>query len=477
MAWNKDFESAFYPHAVAIVGLSKSATRDNRVWSSVWFILSYEELGFRGRIYPVNPKASEILGYKAYRSVASIPEPVDLVIVSVPVPALPGVLEDCIKANAKNIHIFTAGLEETGEEAGRELAKEVRQIISRGGLRVVGPNCMGLYVPEAGISSFLDVSTKSGPVSLISQSGGHCNWFVHHGQDYGIYFDKVISYGNAYGFDSTDFLEYLSTDPKTRIICLYLEGVKDGNKLLRLVQNIHREKPVIIWKAGLTVAGSKAVASHTASLAGQQAVWQAFFAQSGAIQVFSMEEMAEIAMTFLYVTPPRGNRAALLTFGGGNSVAAADVCSREGLEVPTLSQDTRDKLREFIPISGTSIKNPLDTGFMYMDLSLLDREINLITADPNIDFLIVIPSLDEIRTKSDEQVDSVMSYLSELALAKPNGKPVVITFYSFRSDPWERKMRARLLFELSNKGIATYQNLNSAARALARFVRYHKSPQ
>jgi len=431
-------------------------------------------LGFQGHIYPVNPRATEIMGYKAYPSVSSIPEPVDLVVVSVPAQALPEVLEDCITANAKNIHVFTSGFEETGEEGASELGHRVRQIARRGGLRLIGPNCMGLYVPEAGIGPFEGLSKKSGPVSFVSQSGGHCNWFTHYGPNYGIYFSKAISFGNAYVLDSTDFLEYLAVDPETKIICMYLEGVKDGAKLLRQVKEINRVKPIILWKAGLTEPGAKAVASHTASLAGQQAVWRAFFAQTGVVPVFSLEEMAETVMTFLYVKPPQGKRVAVLVLGGGSSVAAADVCGREGLEVPTLTQKTQDELKKFIPPAGTSIRNPLDTGMVFRDMSLLQREMEALAADPLIDMLIVRPHLDMVRSAGPEQVDRLLTYLSDFCRNNPCGKPTVLVFYSFANDPSESALRARLQVELPRNGVAVYSSLASASRALVKLYEYHQ---
>jgi len=392
----------------------------------------------------------------------------------VPAQALPKILEDCAAANAKNIHVFTAGFEETGEPEAIELGKRVREIAQRGGLRMIGPNCMGLYVPKAGIGSFDQLPKKAGPVAFVSQSGGHCNWFTHYGPNYGIYFSKVISFGNAYVLDSTDFLEYLSTDSDTRIICMYLEGVKDGQKLQRQVREINRGKPVIIWKAGLTAPGSRAVASHTASLAGQEAIWRGFFAQTGAVPVYSLEEMAEMAMTFLYVKPPQGRRVAVLGLGGGTSVSAADVCGRERLEMPVLSQDTQTELKKFISLAGASIRNPLDTGLVFRDASLMVREMELVAADPVIDMLIVIPHLDMARHIGEKQVDKLINQLCDFAINNVTRKPTAVVFHSFANDPWEAELRARLRVELPQKGVAVYGSLTGASRTLARFYEYHR---
>ena len=475
MAWNVELETAFHPKVVAVVGVASDASREApSVLGGAAFIRAYEQLDFPGSIYIVNPGATEILGYKAYPSVSSIPDPPDLVIIAVPARFVPDILEDCIAANVKNIHILTAGFEETGEEEAKELGRRVREVALRGSLRIIGPNCMGLYVPTAGIGFFERLPKKSGPVSFVSQSGGHCNWYTHNAPNYGIYFNKVISFGNAYVLDSTDFLEYLAVDPETEVICMYLEGVKDGGELLKQVQKINRVKPVIIWKAGLTASGSKAVASHTASLAGQQAIWRGFFAQTGGVLVSSLEEMAETTMSFLYVNPPKGKRVAVIGAGGGTSVAAADVCSTEGLDVPRLSQSTQNELRKFIPLAGASIKNPLDTGLVFRDVSLLIKEVEVVAADPGIDMVIVMPHLDMARRIGADQVDKMISCLGEFTRTNRFGKPAVIVFHSFANDPSEIELRSRLRVELPNKGVAVYSTLAGASRALAKLYEHSR---
>ncbi|MFC2045639.1 acetate--CoA ligase family protein [Chloroflexota bacterium] len=476
MTWDTGLESAFYPKVVAMVGVSASAKRSDP-WSpptGASFIRSYEDLGFRGNIYPVNPNATEILGYKTYPSVSSIPEPVDLVVVCVPAKAVPEVLEDCIKANTMNVQIFTSGFEETGEPDAIELGKKVRQIATDGNLRVIGPNCMGIYVPDAGIGNFDRLSTESGSVAFISQSGGHCNWYSHYGPNYGIRFSKVISFGNAYVLDSTDFLDYIADDPQTEIVCMYLEGIKDGRKLLKQVKEINRKKPVLLWKAGLTESGARAVSSHTASLAGQESIWHGFFAQTGAVSIDSLEEMAEMAMTFLHVKPISGRGVAIVALGGGTSVASADTCNREGLDVPALTEETQNKLKEFISLAGASVKNPMDTGRMFGNVTLLQKELELVLDDPQIDMLIIMPHIDWAIPSGPEEVDRLVNFLADFAKNNPYNKPVVIVFHSFANDPREGELRARLQIEFPNKGVAVYRSLAKASRALAKFSAYHR---
>ncbi|MBM3947459.1 MAG: hypothetical protein FJ315_08720, partial [SAR202 cluster bacterium] len=216
MAWDPALESAFHPQSVAIVGASSTPPPNDRQWGGGYmFIRHFQELGFPGRIYPVNPKASTIRGLQAYPSLTAIPEPVDLVIVAVPARVAPQVLEDCIKANAKNVHMFTSGYSETGEEEGRQRERELVQIARAGGLRIIGPNCMGLHVPAARISTMDGTPTPPGVVGMVSQSGGHASGFIRYTTEQGIGVSKVISFGNGLILESTDFLEYLAKDPET----------------------------------------------------------------------------------------------------------------------------------------------------------------------------------------------------------------------------------------------------------------------
>jgi acyl-CoA synthetase (NDP forming) len=471
MTWDPAFESAFHPKVVAMVGISAKAKIGSPGGSQ--FYHTYQKLGFAGKIYLVNSNATEILGQKAYPSVSAIPEPVDLVLITAPSKAIPEILEDCIAANAKNVHLFTAGFEESGEEEGKLLGEKIKVIAKKGGLRMVGPNCMGLYVPSARIGFMHPPSPISGPVSFVFQSGGHSDWFVNHGPDYGIYFNKGVSFGNAYILDSTDFLEYLSTDPETKTICMYLEGVKDGRKLFSLLQKTVPQKPVILWKGGLTAAGSRAAASHTGSMMGTTAVWQGLYSQTGAVPVTSLEEMSEAAMTFNFLKPVAGKRVAVLGMGGGVSVYAADACSREGLDVPALSQITQAELKKFIAAAGSSTRNPVDCGSIFGDTSIMAREIELVAADPVIDMLIVMPHLNIAQKAGPEQINKLMDYLTDFARNNRFNKPVVIVFHSFINDAWENDLRAKLKVDLAQKGVAVYASLSGAARALGRFAAYH----
>jgi len=470
MAWDPDFEVAFHPKTVAIVGAS---TKPAQGWLGLMGCI--QEFGFPGRIYPINPNATEIGGLKAYPNLVSVPEPIDLVLISVPAPTVPKALEDCIASGNKNVHIFTAGFKETGEEEGNRLEKEIEEIAQKGVLRVVGPNCMGLYVPAARLTTWVPAPVESGPVAFVTQSGGHAGDYANHAAQFGIRFSKVISYGNALTLDSTDFLEYLADDAETRIITMYLEGVKDGGKLTRQVKEINQTKPVIILKGGLTESGAGAVASHTGSLAGAEAVWSAFFKQTGAIQVSSLEEMAEVTLAFLHLGPPQGRRVGIIGSGGGVSVGCADTCAGEGLEVPTLSAETRKELRRFIPPAGNSIRNPLDAEIVFGDLSLLERTLDLVSADPLIDMLVIDLHLDWLNDVSPgNHIERLATYLAGSAREHSHGKPLVVSWRFWRNDYTLESAKSRLEAELVQAGIPIYRGLSQASRALAKLAGYYQ---
>ena len=470
MASDSDLEVMFNPKTIAVVGASRKPTQG---WLGLLGCI--RQFGFPGRIYPINPNADEIDGLKAYPNLVSVPEPIDLVIISLPAPAVPAALKDCIASGNKNVHIFTAGFKETGEEEGVKLQQEIEEISQSGGLRVVGPNCMGLYVPKARLVTWTPASVESGPVAFVTQSGGHAGDFANYAGQLGIRFSKAISYGNALTLDSTDFLEYLADDAETSVITMYLEGVKDGSKLLRQVKEINQTKPVIIMKGGLTESGTRAVASHTGSLAGSEHVWSAFFKQSGAVQVNSLEEMADVAMAFLHLGPPQGRRVAIVSTGGGIGVAAADVCSREGLEVPTLTSETMKELRRFVLPAGNSIRNPLDVDVFFGDIGLLERALDVVSDDPLVDMLVVSLHLDWLyQVSQGDHIAKLAACLANSARNHTHGKPYVVSWRCYRTDPGLEQAKIALQQELIRGGVPVYHGLPRAARALVKLAEYHQ---
>ena len=346
----------FHPRTIVIAGASSRPGRGGGFLSGM---LKHE---FHGRLLVVNPKATEIQGVPSYPRVTDIPGEVDYVISSVPAPVTPQLMEDCVVKGVKVVHFFTAGFSETGEPERAALEQEVVAIAKRGGIRLIGPNCMGVYCPESGITFSEAFPRESGPVGMISQSGTNASEFTNRGMLRGLRFSKVISFGNAADVNAAELFDYLAWDPKTELIAAYLEGLRDARPLFESLKKAAARKPVIILKGGRTEAGSRATASHTSSLAGSDVLWEALCRQVGAIRVNSVEEMVDLAVTFRFLKPPRGPRVALLAGGGGVSVLSTDEIAAADLQMPPLPAETREALREMVPLAGHSIRNPLDAS-------------------------------------------------------------------------------------------------------------------
>jgi acyl-CoA synthetase (NDP forming) len=287
----------------------------------------------------------------------------------------------------------------------------------------------------------------------------------------GIGFSKIISYGNALMMDCTDFLEYLSQDAETGIICMYLEGVKDGRKLTRLVKDIVPGKPVIVWKGGLTSSGARATATHTGSLAGNRQMWETFFKQTGALSVGSIDEMADLCMTFLKVKPFASAGVAVFGGGGGNNVATADTCAEEGLDLPPPSPQTRARLLEFMTLVNQSVVNPLDAGSLFASMALLQRALDAVCAEPQVEVIILHMGADYAKWLSPQALADFKAFIVDFNGSSPTGKPIVVAVQE-QEKPAES---AEFVQDLRRSGITAYTSLRRAARALRRFSSYHKA--
>jgi len=464
---NAELDRIFNPKSIAVVG----AKRITEVFDWKGMFGSIQDYGYKGRLYPINPNVTEINGSKAYPNLSALPESVDLVIVSVPAPAVPDVLRECASTGNKNIHIFTAGFKETGEPEGLRLQKEIESIALDNGFRVIGPNCMGIFVPELRIATWEEPIENVGAVAFLSQSGGHAQDFSNYASSFGIGFSKAVSFGNALTLDSTDFLEYLGNDPKTKIIGMYLEGVKNGRKLLDLVRHINKTKPVIILKGGLTKSGNKAVASHTGSMAGEEHFWHAFFKQTGAIRAYSLEEMAHTTLAMLRLGKPKGSGVAVLGTGGGFVVAVSDFCSKVGLDLPPFSKSMQNSLRSYIPAAGNMIKNPLDAYPIFFDIdNSLPRTFDLIYQSTYIHMVIISLHIDWMDPDFSLQLASAITKYGPRHL---KDKPCVVCWRTTKTNPKFKLAGYKLQKYLCEAGIPAYRSFEHAATSLSRLANYH----
>jgi len=378
-------DDLFHARSVAIIG----APRGLKTGSV--FLTALLDQGFSGNIYPVNPQAEEISGLKAYPSVSAIPAAVDLAIVLVPHHHSLSVLRECAAKGIKGAVLFTAGYKETGTAEGRALEEELVRVARGARMRLVGPNGMGLYSPETGLSFFPRVSREPGPVGIISHSGSLTNIMGMIAAEKGIRFSKVISSGNDCDLTAADFLAYLGHDPATKIIGAYIEGIKNGPRFIKALKQAALEKPVIIWKVGLTPEGSQASASHTGALAGSRKIWKSLERQTGVVPVVGFDALMDALMGFSLLPINVGARIAIISGPGGLAVSTAEACGEEGLILARLAENTRSRLAEFIPATGTSLRNPIDVSLSaHFDLNIFKESARAAAADPGVDALVII---------------------------------------------------------------------------------------
>ncbi len=382
--------------------------------------------------------------------------------------------------------VLSAGFSETGEE-GKKLESEVKRIIAKG-MRIIGPNCFGIYCPRGGLTVIpgKDFPKKPGPVGLVAQSGQFTEMIVLASRGLGIRFSEAISYGNASDLNETDFIELLADDPETKVITCYIEGVKDGRRFLEAVRKALTVKPVLIWKAGLSSTGRKAATSHTGSLAGSEAVWNTFFTQTGALRVETMEDLIDTTLACLHLLPGVGRRVALLSGSGGSAVIGADTFENSGLELPPFSTEAQEKISSYLPPIITGVRNPIDLGNPFPGAEMLMPILETATGSEQIDTVIVGrmflsvkgPTLVGGLPKSFEQGREGLRDVP-VKVKEKYGKPMAVILSEETSDsgPIEIEFEAdrRMLrdYYLAH-GIAVYPTLTRAAKAIANVVRYNE---
>lgn len=459
----------FRPRAVAIVGASKNPESQGYM-----YLEQFLEFPFQGQVYPVSIEEQEILGVPCFRTLREIPGPVDHVISCIPHHQVLSLVEDCVFKGARSLHLFTARMAETQLKDRSDLERQLVRRAREGGLRVIGPNCMGLYCPSVGLTFRYSFPKEPGHVAFASQSGGNAADLEYQGAGRGLRFSKIISFGNASDLNESDFLEYLIEDPQTKVIAMYLEGVKQGGRFVDLLRRCAGRKPLILFKAGKTTAGSRAVITHTASMSGEEALWEAICRQFGVVRVHSVAEMADVLLAFQFLQPSSGERLLVMGGGGGGSVSAADVCELEGFELPPLPSRMIEELQSFAPAVWSLISNPMDASVMG-GMETMVRCFQLGTGWEGVDLLIANSSaiwlLDHPRGA--ERHGQGIAFLTHLA--QEAEKPMVI--FVNAGDPttlWRVEKFLEAQERCRKAGIPVYPNIQRAARALAHFTEYYR---
>jgi len=465
-------DAFFYPSSVAVVPVPPDGAGQLAAGRRYLdYLLDYS---YRGSVYPINRKGGQASGLEMHASLQDVPGPVDLVISCIPAAGVTGLIEECADKEARAVILHTAGFSETGRPEGRQLEAEAVRLARAAGIRMVGPNCMGVYCPRSGLTFAYDFPRDPGPVALICQSGSNALFPVRAAAERGVRYSKVVSYGNACDVDESDLLGYLAKDEDTGVVAAYIEGVKDGRRFLDTLSMVSAAKPVIVLKAGSTGAGVRAAASHTGSMAGSEVVWGAALSQAGALRVHSLDEMVDMMASFQFLRPPKGRRVAIFGVGGGASVLATDDVSAAGFSVPPLPDEIRQQLRAAIASdAGTMLDNPIDYPFWTLPQDAYCDILRTVLEWEDIDSLLFLAplrhtelSLETYLPMLDWQFDSL------IRVAPGSSKPVAVVLnYLASGESW--RAAVSLKEKCSAGGLPVYHSVASAATALARLADYH----
>jgi len=449
------FDYFFKPKAIAVIGASNDPLKlGYEVFKN---LKRYRE----GKVYPVNVKDDEVQGVKAYKNVKDIPDDVDLAIVVIPKRFVKQAIIDCGEKGVKGIVLITAGFGEVGEEGKRE-ERELVEIAHRYGMRIIGPNCVGIMNTHNNMNASFVMDAKKGSIGFISQSGALGAGIIYKTVKEGIGFSKFVSIGNMADVDFAELMEYLTDTEEDKAIALYIEGIKDGRRFMEVAKRVTKKKPVIVLKAGKSESGARAASSHTGSLAGSWKIYEAAFKQSNVIIADTIDDMLSMARAFTQPLP-KGKRVAIMTNAGGPGVLTADAIDRKGLKLANLEEKTIEGLRSFLPPMA-AVKNPVDMiasarGEDYY------KTAKLLLEDPNVDMLIsicVVPTFAGMTPT--EHAEGVLRAMKEVN----NGKPVLGLFMAGYVSEKAKEL-------LESEGVPSYERPEDVAAAAYALVEFAKA--
>ena len=379
----KDLNKMFKPDSVAVIGASNTPGKVGYI-----IIDNIISGGYKGKVYPINPKGGEIQGLKAYENIKDVPEKVDLVVMSIPAAFVNESIKDCGEAGVENMVVISAGFKEIGEE-GAKLEEELVALSKEYGINIIGPNSLGITDSHTPLnSSFAQMMPPKGNIAFISQSGAMMVALLDWSLTSGIGFSKVISLGNKAGVTETELMNYLAEDPETAVIICYLESISDDDNFVKAMRQTTAKKPIVVLKSGSSNAGAEAASSHTGALAGSDLAFDTAFEQSGILRVSSMAELFDIGLAFSKAPLPEGNNVAIITNAGGGGVLTVDEMERQGLELVQFDEETKEKLRKGIPEEG-SVNNPIDV-LGDAPVQRYKETLDIVLKDDQVDSLIIM---------------------------------------------------------------------------------------
>jgi acyl-CoA synthetase (NDP forming) len=471
---DNSLDAIFNPSSVAVLGAT-----ENSIMHASSYMQHFLNYGYVGQVYPINPNRSSIFGIKAYPDISSVPGNIDYVIYCIGLDNAPKILEECHHKGVKAVHLFAGRASETGRQDAIEMEQNILKTARQHGIRLIGPNCLGIYNPRAKISNGWDFPREPGTVSACVQSGGMSQDLVRLGALRGLRFSKVVSYGNALDLNECDFLDYFSDDAETKIIMCYLEGVKDGKRFFRTLRNAAQKKPVIILKGGRTKAGSQAAVSHTASLAGAYNIWSTLIKQAGAIMATNLEDWIDLGAGFSLIPLIQGTRVGITGGGGGDGVLNADECEESGFDVIPLPQSVREQIRQKAPTIGNWVTNPVDTSIM-KDSGITNVEVlTMMARHPDFDFLIGQITEATPSGQKDYTAEIMAEYETYTQIFKANLKPIVVILANAslgitEISNWRWQLLGKMRTGLVNDKIPHFPNVSRAARTIKELIKYYR---
>lgn len=464
---------SFFEHdSVAIVGVSHSYNIGRA------FLDSMVRSGYKGRIYPINPGGGEIAGLKSYRSVAEVPGSLDYVICCIPARFTRQLVEESAAKHAKVVSFFTAGYSETGRTEGRRLEEELLQVARKGGVRLLGPNCLGLYRPAIGLSFAADFPVEAGGAAFIGQSGGNSMYLIRAAGQRGVRFSKAVSYGNAVDVDESDLMDYLATDEETAMVAAYFEGVKNGQKFRRSLTRLAACKPVVVLKGGYTGAGAVAAASHTGSLAGSDESWDAVLTQAGVVRVYNLDELVDMLVTFSFASRPVGNNLVVCGSNGGFTVLTADDFVTAGFTLPPVGRLAQERIESAISRfcstdAGMILRNPFDITNISSGEGLyaVMREL---ADDPAFDIMVLQVSISNSGWPGGDSPFRVwpQTFLdAAFRVHRESRKPMVAIIHGTVTT-MDFEIALNLRWKCSEAGLPVYDSIPRAALAMRRLRQF-----
>jgi acyl-CoA synthetase (NDP forming) len=461
VARRRNLEKALSPETIVVIG-------DKKAGGYIWL---RAQSNFKGKLYSVQIDPKEIpnieqMGITNYLNLSEVPGPIDLAITAVPRQVAPLILKNCLETGVRGVQFFTSGFSETAEETGINLERQLKSLAENADIALVGPNCMGLYNPAVGVCNFPGQPTgEAGDVCFISQSGTHMVNMAFQGPMRGIKINKGASIGNAIVLNPADYLEMMAEDPGTRVIGMYVEGIRDGRRFLEVLKRATSRIPVVIWKGGITEAGARATFSHTASLATSAAVWQAVVRAGGAVGARSWDALLDAMAMFSHSLPIRGRRVGLVAMTGGQSVFITDAFASAGMEIPALSQSSYDEFKTFFNIIGGSYRNPLDAAGTIMgpQEGNLVRILDILDRDPVLDLIVLEIGTGTAASRWANHEADLISMLDKLAdFNRRTSKPFSLIMHHAHME--DLVARARKL--AVERGMLVFESFERAAQTL-----------